>query len=334
MWLISIEDILARLKVDSAYILWEFNLAMDVFLTLVAKLIPLYLLIALGVVAVKLLNAQKETIGRLLIYTITPVVVFYGTIKADLSFATLSLPLLFYVICCTIAFIFWKATSHVWKKEDNTHNILGFASGNTNSGYFCLPVALMLFGNEALSPAVLASLGFILYENTLGFYMVARSHHSVRESLLKLAKLPALYAFFLGVILNFFNVEFPATVTTIFDNFKGAYSLLGMMMIGMGLASVTMQSVDMKFMSLAFGAKFIVWPLVILGVVHLDVVYWHLYSDLIHKIMILMATAPLAANTVTFATLFNVQPAKTAVVVFASTMAALVVIPLAVSFLM
>ncbi len=307
---------------------------MQVFLTLVAKLIPLYALIALGVFAVRVLKTEKDTIGKLLIYTITPVVVFYGTIKAELTLATLSLPLLFYIVCCIIGFIFWKATRKVWGENDNTHNILGFAAGNTNSGYFCLPVALMLFGNEALSPAILASLGFILYENTLGFYMVARSQHSVKDSLKKLARLPALYAFFFGVLLNFSGFELPSTIAVFFETFKGAYSLLGMMIIGMGLAHVTIQAVDKKFISLAFTSKFLVWPAVILSVIFLDKTYLHLYSDLIHKIMVLMSVAPLAANTVTFATLFNVQPAKTAVVVFLSTMLALVVIPLAVAFLM
>ncbi len=307
---------------------------MQIFLTLIGKLIPLYSLIALGVFAVRVLKTEKESIGKLLIYTITPVVVFYGTMKADLTLASLSLPLLFYVVCCSIGFIFWKATKRVWGENNNTHNILGFGAGNTNSGYFCLPVALMLFGNEALSPAILASLGFILYENTLGFYMVARSQHSVRDSFKKLARLPALYAFFAGVILNFAGLELPTTVISFFETFKGAYSLLGMMIIGMGLAHVTMQSVDTKFISLAFTAKFLVWPAVILSLIFIDKTYLHLYSDLIHKIMVLMSVAPLAANTVTFATLFNVQPAKTAMVVFLSTMAALITIPLAVALFM
>jgi predicted permease len=70
---------------------------MQLFLFLVAKLIPLYLLIAVGFVAAKYLNAKKETLASLLIYVIAPVVVFYGVATTKLTVSALALPIIFFV---------------------------------------------------------------------------------------------------------------------------------------------------------------------------------------------------------------------------------------------
>jgi predicted permease len=79
---------------------------MTVFLTLLAKLVPLYIVIFLGYIAAKVLNAEKETVAKLLIYIIAPVVIFYGTYTATLDSSILILPAFFFVLCSLTAFIF------------------------------------------------------------------------------------------------------------------------------------------------------------------------------------------------------------------------------------
>jgi predicted permease len=53
--------------------------------------------------------------------------------------------------------------------KDSTKNILAFAAGTGNTGYFGIPAATALFGDAALSPVVLCILGVILYEHSVGF---------------------------------------------------------------------------------------------------------------------------------------------------------------------
>ena len=50
---------------------------------------------------------------------------------------------------------------------------------------------------------MLSALGFILFENSFGFYLAARSRYSARESLRTVLRLPSLYATLLAVALNF-----------------------------------------------------------------------------------------------------------------------------------
>lgn len=299
---------------------------MSTFLTIILKLIPLYIIIALGFVAAQKLKAQKETIAKLLIYIIAPVVVFYGTYTAEMNFANLSLPILFLVVCCVLSLIFLAIGKGIYK-TDTTKNILAFTAGDGNTGYFGFPVIAAVLGEKAFSLAVLSALGFILYENSLGFFITAKANYSAKQSLLRIIKLPSIYAFILGILFNIFHIQFPDAITTTIVNFKDAYTLLGMMMIGMGLSTINIRNIDFKFISLSFLAKFIAWPLVIFGIIFLDTNFIHIYTPAIHDVLIVMSIVPLAANTVAYATELKVHPDKAAIAVLLSTLFALFYIP-------
>lgn len=189
---------------------------------------------------------------------------------------------------------------------------------------------MSLFGAIALSYTVLSTFGFILFESTLGYFVIARSHYSVKESVIRFLKLPAVYAFLLGLILNFLQLNIGDNFVGLLDQFKAAYSIIGMSIIGLGLSTVVKASFDFKLISLSFLAKFIVWPLVIFGFIYLDANFLHWYDKMAHSVIVLMSIVPLAANTVTFATELKVHPEKAAVAVSLSTLLALFYIPLVV----
>ena len=128
---------------------------MSIFMTILLKIIPLYLMIYLGFVATKYLEVGKEGIAKLLIYMIGPVVIFYGTYTVQLNFANLTLPLLFLIISCLICLLFLWIGNKIFK-NDSTKNILAFTSGTGNTGYFGLPVVMGVLGEEAFSLAVLS----------------------------------------------------------------------------------------------------------------------------------------------------------------------------------
>ncbi|MDZ4217194.1 MAG: AEC family transporter [Candidatus Gracilibacteria bacterium] len=298
---------------------------MEVFLTLFSHLIPLYLLIMLGYISGRILKIPKEPIATLLIYVITPVVVFYGVINTQLDVSILSLPILFYLICCALCLTFYAIGRRIW--NDPTKNILAMAAGTGNTGYFGLPVALMLFGEDVLGIAVFALLGFIVYESTMGFYITARGNFTGAESLRKVFRLPSIYAFVLGIVVNLAQVDLGGSVMDVLNKFTGAYTVLGMMMIGLGLANIKRAAFDTLFIGLTFLAKFFIWPLVIFSIIFLDQRFLDLFSDSIHRIMLLMSIVPLAANTVTLATELKAHPEKAAVAVLPSSLFALFFIP-------
>lgn len=300
---------------------------MIVFFTLLYKLIPLYILILLGYVAAKVLGTSKETIAKLLIYIIAPMVVFYWVYTAKISYTNLSLPVVAFIISCSVCLLFlwiWK----IFYKGNTTKYILAFTSWTWNTWYFWLPVVLILFNEKLFSLAVLTILWVQLYENSLWFFITSRGHYTVKGWIIKLLKLPTIYAFLVWLIFNILQVKLWDTIMTNIVNFKGAYTILWMMIIWMWLSTVDFKAIDLKFISLSFFAKFIIWPLIITLIIFIDRNFIHAYNPDIYNILLLISIVPLAANTVSLATEFKVHPEKAALTVFLSTIFALFYIPL------
>lgn len=304
---------------------------MYIFLTLLLKIIPLYCIILLGYIAGRKLHVKKESIAHLLIYIIAPVVVFTGVSKADVSAGALSLPVFFFCLASILCLFAYTVGRLIWK--DSEKNILAFAAGAGNVGYFGLPVSVAVFGPDAIPLVVLSVFGIILYENTLGFYITAKGNFSSRESIRKVMKLPTVYAFLLGAVINLSGIPSGQALTDLATYFQGAYTTLGMMLIGLGIASAGTLKVDAPFIIFSFSIKFLLWPLLVTLFIALDSAVLHIYNQQIHSVMILLSAVPLGANIVAYATELKTHPEKAATAVLLSTLIALFYIPLLVSFL-
>lgn len=241
----------------------------------------------------------------------------------------LLLPIIFYVVCSVLCLFMYILTKNIW--NDPTRNILAFTAGTGNTGYFGIPVALALFGESAIGLMVISLIGYILYENTFGFFVVARGKHTAKESLQRLLRLPTLYASIAAIIINISGFGLGQDFFTFTANFTGAYSVLGMMLIGLGLAAAKKEEFDGKFIGLAFAAKFVLWPVLMLAIILADIHVFHLFNEAIHQVMMLLAIVPLAANTIAFAAALDAKPAKAAAAVFISTLFVLFYIPVMVA---
>jgi len=213
----------------------------------------------------------------------------------------------------------------IW--SDSTRNILAFTSGIGNASYFGFPVAITLFGPNIARLVLIAALGFILFQNSLGFYMTARGHFTMRESLRRVIKLPTIYAFFTGLVANFLRIKLGQSYLDFVSLFQGTFSVLGVMLIGIGLANIKNYQYDFKFIVATLLIKFIIWPLLIFLVIFIDSKTIRLFNQELYKVMILVSIVPLAANTVAFASELKTHPEKAAMAVLISTMVALFYIP-------
>lgn len=298
---------------------------MEVFLPLVEKLIPLYILIALGYICGKKLDVQGKNLASVAFYVVVPFVVFGGVAHTVITPSVLLFPVIVFIISTILCLTTYKLSGFLW--DDSTRNIVSFSSGSGNTGYFGLPVALALFGTQGAGVYIVGFLGIVLYENTVGFFITAKGNHTWQECVAKIYKLPSLYAFIIGLIVSIGQIPIPDAIEDTIGYMRGAYTVMGMMIIGLGLSVVESFKIEWKFIGTMFGVKFIIWPLVALGVIWLDRTWLHLLSEQIYPPLILMSIVPIAANTVVLATLLNVQPSKAATAVLFSTLFAAVYVP-------
>ena len=299
---------------------------MEIFSVLLSKVFVLYLVIVLGYGAGRWLGTRKESVASLLIYILVPVVYMEGALKARLEMQFLVLPLLFFGLCCLASFLIFISSKPVFGSPQC--NLLAYAGAICNNGYLGIPLGLALFGDGALPMLVLCGFGITIFEATFGIYVLARGRYSVRDSIIKLLRLPVCYALVLGILLNYLGVELNAPLADLALKFRGAYTVLGMMLIGLAVADMGRTKFDWAFNIFLLGWKFICWPLGVLILLYLDGHFVGLFQGDTRRIIFFISTLPLAASTVVFATLFDIEPEKTSLAVLLSTLLALLAVPL------
>lgn len=304
---------------------------MEIAFSILLQMTGLYLCIAMGFYSARKLEVQGKGISSLLFYIIVPLVFMHGISKMHIENQYLLLPVFIFLISCTLCTLHYFIARQVY--HDKSANILAFASGNGNIGYFGIPVAMVLFPPELVGVYMVMVIGIMLYETTLGYYITTKGDFSTREAIRNMTRLPMLHGALIGLFLSLMGIPLPDFMEGFFTSLRGAYSTLGMMVVGIGLAGVTSFRLDWKFTGMAFAVKFIGWPLMVGALILLDQQVMHLFSPQVHAAAHLLSFMPLAVNSVIFATLLEAEPEKMATAVFLSTVFALFYVPAMVSWL-
>lgn len=301
---------------------------MDIFLLLLTNLLPLYILIAVGFGASRFFEIDRQTLANFAIYICAPVVMFGFVIDLDLKPQLAFLPFIVFALFSGMAFGALALAKKIYK--DGRANLAALCSAHSNTGYFGLPLVLLVFQDhkEWVGVYVFMLLGNAIFESTVSYYIAARGKFTVRQSLKRVVKFPTIYAITAGLIINLLNVHMPEMFYLYWGYFKGAYVVAGMMIIGASLAKVNKLVIAPKFLTFSFAGKFIVWPLLAWVLILADEHFFHLFAPQIHQLLFLMAIVPQGANIAAFATQMDLRPEKAASTVLIGTIFALFYIPL------
>lgn len=298
---------------------------LDLGATLLAPLWMLLAFVGLGVLCARGLSLDPRPIASLLIYVIAPVTVFRGLVLGGPTPAYLLLTLGVFVTSSVMCLIVGRLARRFFPSEEAS--LLAFSAGTANTGYFGLPVAMVLLSPEGVTQYLFCLLGMNLFEFTLGFYVSARGRFSVRESLHKILRLPLIYAFLAALVVSGLSLPLPTALMEGIEVFPPTYTLLGMMIIGMTLGRVSLKELDPGFIGAALAVRFALWPLVSLGaVLALQAVLG--IDEELALALLLIGVVPMAANLVVVAMELGSRAEKAALAVLASTLMAPLVMPL------
>lgn len=299
---------------------------MSLFFTLLLKIIPLYFSIILGFFSTYFLKCDKESVAKILLYILSPLIVFNATLSVDLNLEVVFIPIFFFVFSTVLSFFLLFVFGKVYK--DNRANLLAFSTSTGNTGNIGIPLAIIFLPKELVDVFIFSVLASILYQNSIGYYITAKGSFSAKESLEKVLKLPVLHAFLLALVLNVFGFSLPNIFESYSDYLKGAYSILGVMIVGMGLEKLKGNGAfDWSFISFALLIKFVVWPCAVLLFIYLDRNYFMLLDEGLYLLMFLFSIVPLAGNTVIVATVLKVKPEMMSITLFISILVGIIYIP-------
>ena len=301
------------------------------FIDFFCKILPLYLLIGVGFMVGRRTKLNAADLAHINLYYIAPVVFFDAISRASLSWANAVLPLACFVLMGGMAvIIFWGID---WCSKDYKKPYwLTAACTNSNLGYLGIPVFVMMFGREQLGLYMLYLAGAVAFFYTVVNYLLLRGRYPLRYAFINLSKLPIMYALLAGIACQFLHWRIPPVFDEPLVMIQGAYSVLGMMIIGLALGQQSESNKGFVFEWQLIGfsnlIRLVIYPATAMGLVVLDRHFLQLFSPITEQIILLVSIMPMGVDTTSLAAQWNMHPERIAALTLINTIAALFYIPL------
>ncbi len=300
---------------------------MNVLNELLTNVVPLYGFIILGYVASRWLGLKSKPISSLLLYVLIPVVIFDNILKAEPAQLATAMSIVF-----LLAALMNIPAALVNRRfgSDVHPDLLRCSFSYFNIGWFGIPVVMALFGEAKMPLIISAYMGNVLYGDTVGYYLVSRSKDmDVKDSIKNVLKIPAIYALIAAIIANAYGVKMPESLEPVMKGASWTLSALGMIIIGVTLTAVDVKNVAYAQFSKIMAVRYVAAALILGLLVWLEsLVIGQLEGDE-QKLMLLMATFPIAANLVVFATYLATETEDASILVTFSSIISLVLVPAA-----
>jgi malate permease and related proteins len=291
------------------------------FTNLCLQIIPLYLFLILGYLGKKFLDLDKQQIAKMLIYLLAPWVIFVSIASMSFAKELLFLPIAIFLIATAVSFFSRFLAKMIFTPEES--NLIGATCGMLNSGYFGLPIAMLLLPTNFVGVYMLGIIGLTFHESLIGLYLLFRKDSSPIKSIKKLARMPMIWCSLLGIIFSAYNINLPETILNLTDKVKNAYVILGMMMLGTALGEVKIKKLDLKFITFFVLCKSTLWIALCYTFIIIGKSLNLISSTEIEIIFYIIASLPTAANSVAYASILNLHPEKIVTVVLITTLTSL-----------
>ena len=285
----------------------------ELLTTFVDNLLPILLVSGAGFVLGKLLTVDSRSLGRVVFYVFSPLLVFDLMIKSTLTlqqaFTTAAFTASVITVMGLIAFLFgWLFRL---ERPYLLAVILTVAFGNT--GNYGLPLVKFAFGDEALAVASIFYVTTTILFNTVGVVVASIGHTDLKSAVLGLFKLPSIYGVTLALLIKGIGVQLPLPISRTIE--IAANGAIPLMLILLGLELTRIQwSHSFRALGLGVAVKLLLGPLV--GLLFARLFGMH---GTVHQGNVLEAAMPAAVATTVVATEYNLEPSLVTAIVFLGT---------------
>jgi predicted permease len=293
---------------------------------------PLVALIALGYVVGRCYKIDLKSVGTLLIFAVTPLVAFGSTAQLSFRRAYILLPFLSFALSCLTG-LASKGMGRLFLRDKKLGAFLPEATGTCNSGYMGLPIVMAVFSPDLVGVYFLVMLGMLFFENSVGYYFIARGNISSREALNRVLRLPVLYAIVGGLVFSAWQVRLDPVFVKLWDASKGAYVYFGMMLVGLALSSYKKLELHGDLFALTVLGRYVFWTVLAFALIMIDHLVWRLFDVTIYRMFLLLGALPVAANLTAIAAQCDFKPQVAAPLVVLTVGVSFALLPIFLPFL-
>ena len=293
----------------------------------VNNVLPAFLVMGTGVLLDRWLHVEKKHLARVALYVLTPCLIFDKIVRSSVDPRQFGLMIAFVVVSalvmCAIGLLVGRALR--WPSRATDALVLSIAF--INAGNFGLSVVLFAFGEAGLEYASIFYVASSLACYSLAAFFAARSNGGGRSAILKVLRLPGLYAFALAMVLRVLTVRVPNIVMRPTSLIGQAAVPILLMMLGLQLSQTR---VGKRYREVAVGVflRLIVGAAVAVALAPLMGL-----AGLARQVAITEASTPTAVNSSLMAIEFDADAELVTSVVFVSTLLSSVTLTVLLSFL-
>ena len=237
------------------------------FTTLVStfanNILPIILLGSAGFALGKLLHIEPRSLGRVVFYVFSPVLIFDLLIKNQLKLSEAASVIGFTVsIILTIGLLTY-ILGRMLKIEQTPLISILITTMFANTGNYGLPLVTFAFGDKALPYAGIYFVTTTLLFYSLGVFLASLGHMTLKEAALGLFKVPTLYAVLLALLINALHVELPLAINRAVE--LAANGTIPLMLVLLGLQMTKVEfSKNLRALQLSVTLRLIAAPLLAL----------------------------------------------------------------------
>ena len=224
------------------------------------NILPIILLGGAGFALAKILHIESRSLGRVVFYIFSPVLIFDILIKNKLNLKEAAGVVGFTIAIILAMGVLTYVLGSLLKIERPALIAILITSMFANTGNYGLPLVSFAFGDAALPYASIYFITTTTLFYTLGVLIASLGHMNIKEAALGLFKIPTLYSVAIAVVINAWSITIPAPVFRAVELAAGGTIPLMLILLGVELSRVELSS-NLRALQLSVALRLLVAPL-------------------------------------------------------------------------
>ena len=282
--------------------------------TFANNILPIILLSGAGFTLGKLLHIEPRSLGRVVFYVFSPVLIFDLLLQNQLKLSEAAIVIAFALCFILLIGVLTFLSGYLLKLDRPALVAILITTMFANTGNYGLPLVSFAFGEQALSYAGIYFATTTLLFYTLGVFLASLGHMTFREAILGLFRIPTLYAVLLAILMNLWSIELPVPVGRAVELAAGGTIPLMLILLGVQLTRVEFTG-NQRALQLSVALRLLIAPLVALGFAALFGL-----QGFPRQASVTQASMPSMVSATVLATEYNLDARLVTAVVFISTL--------------
>ena len=228
--------------------------------TFANNILPIILLSGAGFVLGKLLHIDPRSLGRVVFYVFSPVLLFDLLVQNQLKITDAAIVIAFALCFILMIGLVTFLIGYFLKLERSALVAILITTMFANTGNYGLPLVSFAFGEQALSYAGIYFATTTLLFYTLGVFLASLGHMTFKEAILGMFKIPTMYAVLLAILINAFDIGIPVPVARAVELAAGGTIPLMLILLGVQLTQVEFSG-NQRALQLSVALRLIIAPL-------------------------------------------------------------------------